>query len=58
MPGKALSASCYLDREALRFTFQKKAGGTEARKEGTSFSFTSCMVGMSASPYGVFVDEA
>lgn len=58
MLGTALSASCYSDREALHFTFQEKAGGTEARKEGTSFSFTSCMVGMSASPYGVFVDEA
>lgn len=57
MLGKVLCPATRTGKLSLHFTIQKKAGGIEARKEGTSLSFTSCMVGMSGSPYGVFVEE-
>lgn len=58
MLGKALPGFLLLGQAALHFTFQKSGGGTEARKDGTSLCFPSCIpMGMTVSPYGVFVDE-
>lgn len=54
---KAPPGFLLLGQATLHFTFQKRGGGTEARKEGTSLCFPSSMMGMTVSPYGVFIDE-